>query len=201
MVTFPNTKEEYIKAVTRETARMSYPGSMSRGKSPILEGGTKKYIENEFFPTFLSGLWDTVDIVADQFDDWHEKQTISLGRSLSLKRLLGNPGYGEAVGAKLINTFMYQLMKYDHFRPLWSKLHLPLDRMMINALSELESPALCPVKDTLNDYKGCPYRITYKKEYKPIQEALWQLVAELNKRPDVGYNLTSRIELNLLWAD
>ena len=80
-------------------------------------------------------------------------------------------------------------------------LHLPLDRRMLNALSNLESPSLVPVKRILNMHKEYPYRLSYIGEYIPIQDALWQLVVELNRRPDVEFKLNSRIELNLLWAD
>ena len=37
----PTTKEEQVECITRETARMSYSGSMSRGKKPVVAKDTK----------------------------------------------------------------------------------------------------------------------------------------------------------------
>jgi len=57
---------------------------------------------------------------------------------------------------------------------------------------------LLPVKEIIN---RPPYSLSYN-EYCQIQTALRELIIELNKRTEVEYNsLTSRIELNLLWAD
>jgi len=33
-----------------------------------------------------------------------------------------------------------------------------------------------------------------------IQNRLWDFIDELNRRPGMEFRLTSRIELNLLWA-
>ncbi len=198
MSIFPTTQKEYLKAVARETARMSYPGSMSRGKKQVLKEGAKKKIE-EFFATFLGDLWDSVDSVTNQFDVWHEKQARKLGQYLRDNGRLGKPeNNSDVVGAKLINTFMYQLMKYERFRPLWNSLHLPLDGKTLRILQTLNCPSLISVKEII---KRPPYSLSYD-EYCQIQRALREVVVELNKRPEVEYNLlTSRIELNLLWAD
>ncbi|MFC1937121.1 hypothetical protein ACFLWY_01015 [Chloroflexota bacterium] len=199
MTIFPTTLKEYREAVARETAKMSYPQGMSRGKKQVLKAGAKEKTE-EFFKNHLEDWWDCVDSVADQFDVWHEKQARELGRHLEEYSLLGGEIVGEIVGAKLINTFMHQLMKYEQFRPLWRKLHLPLDRNMLKSLSSLSNQyqSLDDVKSILDKYKVCPYRMPYE-EYTRIQKTLCKLLDDINKTPPI--KLTSRIELNLLWAE
>lgn len=198
MTQFPARDEEYFKAVARETARMSYPGRMGG----ILEKGTKEKVERYFEEKFpLKQLWDHASEEAYRFDDLHQKIAIELAGFLDEKKCLKKESdKSEAVAAKLLNTFMYQLMKYEPCRPLWRMLHLPLDRMMLNALSNLDSPSLFPISKIITAYKEKPYQITYINEYKPIQNALRHLIEELNKQSDIEYKLTSRIQLNLLWV-
>lgn len=42
------TNKEYERQIATETARMSYPSAMSRGKSPVVKGATKKRVEEYF---------------------------------------------------------------------------------------------------------------------------------------------------------
>jgi hypothetical protein len=37
----PLTQQDFMAVIARETARMSYPGSMSRGAKPVVRAGTK----------------------------------------------------------------------------------------------------------------------------------------------------------------
>lgn len=198
MSQYPKTQKEYLKAVARETARMSYPGRM-QGK---LKAGTKEVVEDYFVKKFpLREVWENADQIALKFDKWHEDCVRKLSRDLK-KYLKTDTDRAEAVAAKLLNTFTHQLMKYEPCRPLWKELHLPIDGIMIKALYKLNSPSLDPkIKVILKKHKKCPYSLSYKKEYIPIQNALRHIIADLNKRPGVECNLKSRIELNLLWAD
>ena len=198
MAQFPIGAEEYLRAVARETARMSYPGRMGG----ILRKGTKQKVQGYFEKDFpLERLWDHAGQEADRFDEFHEKIVFELARVLDENNCLKKENdKSEALAAKLLNTFMHQLMKYEQCRPLWKMLHLPLDRITFNALSRLDSPSLLPVRKIITEYKEKPYQITYIGEYKPIQIALGCAIEELNKRSDIGYKLTSRIQFNLLWA-
>jgi hypothetical protein len=45
---FPVSESERLEAMARETARMSYPSSMSRGRRPLVKAGTKKAVEGFF---------------------------------------------------------------------------------------------------------------------------------------------------------
>ena len=197
MSQFPITQQEYLKAVARETARMSYPGRMGG----VLGQGTKKdTVEKYFVERFpLQQIWDRANEVAANFDVWHKERVHELSEVLDHDKRLKNPSdQKEAVAAKLLNTFLHQLMKYERCRPLWNSLHLPLDGKTLKILQTLNCPSLIPVKEII---KRPPYSLSYD-EYCQIQHALRELVVELNKRTEVEYNLlTSRIELNLLWAD
>ena len=78
MKTIPRSKEELLTAFARETARMSYPGSMSRGKHPVVEGKTKEAIECYFTSTSqfpMEQIWDDTATVARTYDQWHAKRT------------------------------------------------------------------------------------------------------------------------------
>ena len=93
--------------------------------------------------------------------------------------------------------FLHQLMKYEKFRPLYSKLHLPLDGIVFKALTQYKGQALSSVQYI---FRKPPYSIEYMK-YVQVQNALSQLVLELNSKVDGGYRLQGRIDLNvLLWA-
>ena len=91
-------------------------------------------------------------------------------------------------------------MKYERCRPVWPKLHLPLDRVIFGQLTFLKrktgSAALAAVDPIL---RKPPYSIT-TREYGRVQLALVGLIRELNRRPNAEYKLTSRVELNVLWA-
>lgn len=195
MEKFPKSLREYLQAVARETARMSYPPRMS---GVVVQAGAKLAVEQHFVNKFpLRLIWKDAPRVANRFDRWHKKRAQELGSTLNAGEWLKNKSNRvEAVAVKFLNTFLHQLMKYKPCRPLWKALHLTLDRKVFDQLRSLNSPALEPIEVIL---KKPPYSISYA-QYIQIQRALSRLVAELNKRPDVEYKLTSRIELNVLWA-
>lgn len=198
MEEFLISRTQFLRAVARETAKMSYPGRMGG----VVKAGTKKTVQEYFVGSFpLSDVWDDARRVAGNFDGWHEKRVRELGRRIDRKQLIKKKSdRGGAFAAKFLNTYMHQLMKYEPCRPLWTHLHLPLDRRILEALRKLQrrmnSRALGRVKSIL---RKPPYSIGYA-DYIEVQRALTDFITELNSRPRAEIKLRSRIELNLLWA-
>jgi hypothetical protein len=178
---------------------MSYPGRMGG----VVKAGTKKLVEEFFVHKFpIAEVWDCAPLLVQNFDEWHAERIQELGQHLDSNALVKKSSdKGEAVAAKFMNTYLHQLMKYESCRPLWEKLHLPLDRRILVALGRLKrsskSRALSSVNTILHKP---PYSIPYT-EYLQVQHALLGLIAELNGRPKAKVKLRSRIELNLLWAE
>jgi hypothetical protein len=195
---YPATIAELLNGMACETARMSYPGSMSRGRKKIVTKGSKKLIEEYFVSTFpLRELWDRPTHIAKHYDAWHRKQIHALGRFLKRKGCLGNAQNNPvAVASKFINTFMHQLMKHEHFRPLWPQLHLPLDQRVFDAFRNLNGVAMCDIKNRIGGKTA--YTISYD-DYLFIQNALLDYIIELNNRRNAQFTVASRIELNYLW--
>ena len=192
---FPATKSDLFKLVVQETAKMSYPGSMSRGSRPIVAAGTKQSL-SEYFESqlFIDSLCSNIGASAQKFERWHRRQVRQIAIHICDKVRTQNKK--ESVAAKFLNTFMYQLMKYDYFRPLWPKLHLPLDRRIFDALRRIESPSLQAIREQL---KSSPYRMDYERHL-AIQQVLLNFIKEINERPRMQFKIISRIELNLLWV-
>jgi hypothetical protein len=143
----------------------------------------------------MSALWSQAPEISQHYDQWHEQRAREIGDVLKLH--FGNPDNNPVVvGAKFLDTFMHQLMKYERCRPLWSQLHLALDRRIFDALRCLRSSALCPVREFL--YKS-PYAISYEN-YTQIQDCLWELIRELNDCLTPEFKMKSRVELNWLWV-
>jgi hypothetical protein len=191
---FPLTLDEYLRAVAKETARMSWLGRMSA----ILEAGAKKdaeaYFTSDISVSAMKSVWSQR---VSAYDSWHEKRVIELARWMTRRVRTGYRP--EAVAAKLVDTFMHQLIKYEECRFLWPHLHLVLDARVFAALRTLarDSTALRTASGILDKN---PYRISIE-QYKTVQEQLREFVGELNLRPNHEFNLSSRIQLNLLWAD
>ena len=198
MAEFLNSREQFLEAVAKETAKMSYPGRMGG----VVKAGTKKAVETYFVETFpLSDVWEDARRVARNFDRWHEKRVRELVHRITRKHFIKKRSdRGEAFAAKFLNTYMHQLMKYEPCRPLWNHLHLPLDKRILEALWKLHrrmgSRALGRVNQII---RKPPYSIEYA-DYIDVQRALSDFIKELNARPRAEIKLRSRIELNLLWA-
>ena len=179
---------------------MSFPGGMSRGKHQILKAGAKGKIEDFFArdpPLLIHDLGSRASKIASDYDNWHSSQCEKLGSYLRERGCLGSPrNTQEVVAAKLMNTFMHQLMKYERFRCLWDQLHLPLDARVFSALRRWKSPTARLIVEKLGE--RTTYAITFD-DYRFTQEALWDLIAELNARPGATVKIGSRIELNFLW--
>jgi hypothetical protein len=190
----PLTSVEALKCITTETARMSYPASMSRGKKPVVAKHTKKLVETHLLARFpISDVWNSKSSAFTDFETWHAERINAMAPAIEHKVLSGNEP--KAVAAKFINTFLHQLTKYEAARPLLPHLHLPLDRRVFDKLRTLKSPALSSFKQEL---KGSPYSLAYA-QHLGIQAALLKLLNELNDRNGATYRFSARIELNWLW--
>jgi hypothetical protein len=192
----PSKLAELLEHVGRETARMSYPGSMSRGKKPVVHKGTKAKLEEYFAKTKsfpLRQVWLSASRLTATYENWHRARTAEIANALGQK--VSKHNNRKAVAAKFLNTFMHQLMKYEPCRPLWPALHLPLDGRVFAALTQLKSPSLSAVQPLLS---RSAYSLSYT-EYLEVQRALWNLMRELNARRRAEFKLRSRIELNCLW--
>jgi hypothetical protein len=195
---YPSTTTELLEQIARETARMSYPGGMSRGKKPVVRAGTKRAIEEYFTTLFpLADIWQHTEAVARRYDQWHNEQTRILGRFLTTQSCLASPENDVfAVAAKFLNTFMHQLMKYERFRPLWQHLHLPLDARVFESVNHVDGAAGLSLRKAIGSRRA--YALS-PKQYAQVQAGLWGLVEELNSRPGQQFEIRSRIELNFLW--
>jgi len=190
----PASRSELLKSIARETARMSYPGSMSRGEKQVVTKGTKEKLETYFATTFpMEEVWSSAKTLTGSYEKWHKKRTAEIASALGDH--VANQNVPSSVAAKFLNTFMYQLMKYEPCRPLLPVLHLPLDRHVFDALHRLKSPAL---KSVSSAFESSPYALSYK-DYSEIQCALLLFIEELNKRQKIEYKVKFRIELNWLW--
>ena len=191
----PLTHDEFIAVIARETARMSYPGSMSRGLKPIVKAGTKAALERYYAEQFpMSEVWSCTERLVSSYDAWHQERTVEMARVIRSRV----PRYNapQAVATKFLNTFMHQLMKYQSCRPLLQALHLPLDARVFGALKSVSAASLSNIRAELT---SSPYVLSYQK-YLRIQHALLDLVNELNSRAGAQFRIASRIELNWLWV-
>lgn len=174
---------------------MSWPGSMSRGKSPVIRGETKKVVESYFSSTFpLAHLWESPGGIGAIFDQWHYERIGELAGAIDPN--VCSPNKPWSVAAKFINTFLHQLQKYDVFRAIRPILHVPLDNRIFRVLHQAESNALSKVRPL---FRQSPYRMEYSKHL-DIQQALLAFLAEMNCRPGAEFQFKARIDLNLLWV-
>jgi hypothetical protein len=191
---FPASTQDRIAAIAKESARMSYPSSMSRGSGQVVNAGTKKVAES-----FFCESRDIQDVIAGRvathrFDRWHALVCGKLAAAIQEKVCGGREPI--AVCTKFLDTFMHQLMKYEESRPLWPVLHLPLDRLVFEQLRKVYSPALKPLAALLD---RSPYTLKYA-EHMQVQRALSHWLSELNGRKNMEFTLRSRVELNWMWA-
>ena len=196
---YPLTTKDRLRGIGVETARMSYPGGMCRGRRPVVRKGTKLKLE-QLFSSEQFLLFDLTrpSLAADLYVDWHRATTEMIAGELVAANCLANrENDGEAVTAKFLDTFMHQLMKYAEFRPLFDQMHLPLDRRVLGRLRSLKSSAAAHKVGRRVRGRSL-YSISYD-DYRFVQDTLSELVAELNGRNAMEFEITSRIKLNLLW--
>jgi hypothetical protein len=193
---FPDKLKDYLKSLARETARMSYPGHMN----PVVGAGTKKEVEHYFAGHFpMEDVWCNSRQIVRKFDKWHKERVREIAKCVNANKKR-QTDRSEAIAAKFLNTFLYQLMKHGPCRPLWGRLHLPIDKRVLgelNRLSHLKNGRALKKLD--RDFVRKPYALPYSKYFK-IQSVLLEYIKDLNRRPDCERELESRIELNLLWA-
>jgi hypothetical protein len=177
---------------------MSYPGGMTRGAKQVITAGGKQKIEEYFVNLFpLDRLWNDAAAIVQCYDSWHAEQTRELGDYLAQQNCLGYRGNNQyAVSAKLLNTFMHQLMKYEPLRPLWQQLHLPLDARVFQSFAKNKTRVARKINSRIANKTA--YSIS-PEDYQFIQSTLWEFIAELNKRDGAEFQVGSRIELNYLW--
>jgi hypothetical protein len=196
--------EDWLTRVSVETARMSYPTSMSRGTVPLVIGNTKKALEKYFDESgFVKNLLELQKggPKQEQYDEWHTKRICEIGDLLVSKKLLCDAKTKFGVGAKFVDTYMHQLMKFEMCRSFWKLLFLPIDRKVCRFLNKSKDVFSQRVQVIVDKYKNeSPYFIT-EEEYSEIQKSLWIIIDEINKNLNEKYTLTSRIELNcIMWA-
>ena len=180
-------------------------------RSIIYAKVNKSKVERYFQSKFpIESLWNRSLTNGNTFDEWHKKRVEDLDKII--KNHINQPKNGTkrvayAISAKLLNTFMHQLMKYKEFRYLYKYLHLPLDgqvfKNLARELKEIENPqSLKELRDLAQEYKNQAYTLNYDK-YKKIQEKLNCLQKYLNKvLKSEGIKLESRVELNcILWPN
>jgi hypothetical protein len=201
-------EECIMKLIATETAKMSYPGAMSMQAydKQIVRGGTKKELSKYFqeCPN-INELWNKMKL--KKYDEWHRKTTIAMSRKLK-KEYYNKSKESDAISAKFLNTFMHQLMKYERFRYLYEKLHLPLDGQVFRQLSKkaivIQKGIEIPITDELQEIakNNKAYKINYK-QYMQIQDLLLEeLIPEFKKHLPKRCQLESRIDLNaFLWIN
>lgn len=197
------TKAILLQHIAMETANMASPGHflghVLKGEDKQKKKTKKKLIDffsvSEKFP--IGNLWHG-KVRPDCYKGWHKEQIENLscvirGHIISLHNHQKRTAF--AVAAKLLDTFMHQLMKYDRFRYLYKVLYLPLDRRALGKISQqhiLGVPVCQQLLDRAQEYQDNPYSMPSRCYYK-IQKEL------INLSSDCG--LKARIELNcLLWA-
>jgi hypothetical protein len=190
-------ERELLKRIAAETARMATPGSFY-GRV-LAEKGTRDQVEDYFVQRFpLSDLYNRA-VTGAEYPQLHQEAIKSLS-TLVEGRIKQLPGHNRRlafpISAKLVDTFMHQLMKYEQFRYLYRALFLPLDRRVLTSISKRSIDGI-KIPDELSDlgkrYRNDAYSIP-KNYYNRIQEGLLTLLPHFEQ-------LEARIELNcVLWT-
>jgi len=199
---FKLSKKEYLEAIARETATMSFPRRMGG----ILEEGTKEAMEEYFVNEFpIEELWDGKGEVYKDYDGWHEEQTGKISKAVEEKLKDPKEYDADTISAKILNTFMHQLMKFERFQNLYCRLHLPLDNQVLrhlnSKLGRKKHCALPQLKELIQKYlKEGTYTMD-DTAYVSIQKGLWDVLEDYNHQLEgTGIKLQSRIDLNaILW--
>src|SRR5688500_15296660 len=123
----PITLKEVCKAKFLETARAAYPGGMSMYGKGIVKAGNKQvvslfFISNRFFVQRSNFVKQDHKTICERLS---KKLLLNQNRK-ALKK--------ETVAAKFLDTFLYQLMKFEEYRKLWPQLHLIIDDRILKKL-------------------------------------------------------------------
>ncbi|WP_230969747.1 hypothetical protein [Nitrogeniibacter aestuarii] len=190
-MTFPLTKEDRAGCIVKETAKMSYPSSMSRGKKPVVMKGTKALVADYFVKQFSLASLEKIK-TAQEYEKWHFTLTRELARHIC--KHVHNYNEPMSVAAKFANTFMHQLTKYSEARHLLPFLHVPLDARVFAKLRKSKTTALSICHSVL---KQSPYSLRYRHHLR-VQKQLLVWMKELNERSNTDI-CVSRIDFNWLW--
>lgn len=175
---------ELEDSITRESAKMSWPGHMH----PMLQAGAKNKVEKFWLNNVdlreLQGI-----STQNGYDRWHEKTTCSLAEWMETNRVLrrrtrvavrndpdGREYSASAIAAKLIDTFVHQLSKHPPFHGLYLYLHLPYDEVVRGRLCGI-ARRMAMLED-LAELSEIPARNAYTlgyHEYSRIQQFVWKL--------------------------
>src|SRR5262249_22494384 len=140
----PYALQDFLSRIAVETARMSYPGSMSRGQRPVVSKGAKAKLERSVAEQFpILEVWNRAGEIDHGYDAWHEQQSRAIAEWI--KQSIPPDRASVVISTKFLNTFMHQLMKYEPCRVLWHQLHLPLDKIVFDALFRLRPKSLSEV--------------------------------------------------------
>jgi hypothetical protein len=195
------TRQDYLEFIAIETANMSFPGSMGRGEKKVVKAGTKEKLKQFFASDFpLQDIFVDAKGRVLEYDRWHDQQVAVIARFLETEDCLGNPeNTSYTIGAKFLNTFMHQLMKYEWARSFWKELHLPLDSYVLQAFAKRKRTS--PAIEKITQHIGAKTAYSLSREdYQFVQNILWDFIAELNGRTKAEVQFHSRIELNYLWV-
>ncbi|HMC84314.1 MAG TPA: hypothetical protein VKI61_02270 [Chitinophagaceae bacterium] len=194
------TLKKYLIIFAQETARMSYPGGMSRGKKQIVKEGAKKIIQLFLSEIDLSKFWKKKTSIS-QYKKWHSHHSNDLSRKLTGH--LGNKNNNaQTVASKFLETFMQLLLRKREFESLRSVLYLPIDSVLVNKLKgkkfkNFKSKYFEDIKRHLRNKTA--YELDYET-YVNIQHSLMPFLIDLNRALATKFKLKNRIDLNILWS-
>lgn len=168
-------------ALIHECARISWPGRMSDMLMTKAKDAAERWFVGNISFNELKCLKSQPD-----YDQWHKTTVITLAAALKdyirdypPKKKQGiklnpnrKPYQSEPISAKLVDTFMHQLVKYPAFYDLYGYLHLPIDRIVGDKLKQRWKTLISRQKNIL---ESNVYTITYA-EHMMIQDKLWGLV-------------------------
>ena len=185
---------KFLRRIVSETARMSYPGGFGRK----LRADAKEDIQGHFEKEYPGVL----QVQKENYDAWHKRRVNKFSQVIeegSYRQDENDTSF--ALSAKLVNTFMHQLMKYEQFRYLYKHIHLPLDRTVFQHLCRAKNGhnELHYLRELVEPFTEHAYRFD-ANTYAQIQERLWGVVNYFNDNVLTENQICSRIDLNcLLW--
>lgn len=199
-------KTSYIShiliAIIEETVRMGTPGQYY---GPVVSGGGMKQdvihcFKNEFpIDTLLNKRF-----TEDQYKRMHKDMVEKLYRVINnnIRQLEGHNRKAFPICAKLVDTFMHQLIKYEQFRHLYKNLFLPLDGQVFKKFSHgsiLDRAVEFPQEIIGIAKRMGAYEISSSQYYK-IQNHLLVVLTDFNTKMPKRFKLKARIQLNaVLW--
>lgn len=179
----PTTKKDFRLLRLKEAAKAGYPGGMTRGKTRIVIKKNKEQVINFF------GAGEFKIPLQRTFEDDHKKICSELSKILKLNPIRKQLNK-ETVAAKFVDTFLYQLTKFDEYYYLSKKLNLIIDNRVITKLRKISDNEL---KIFLDSYPNSVYEATYH-QYQDLQIQITEFI-QRSKNPFI----LKKIDLNILW--